>query len=236
MTRATSRLPLMKSPSTLDQARAVFRKDWHSESQSRQGLLTALQFGLVTVVSIAFAGLNGRPGASLAAGLLTVALLFTAVLTIPRGFLAEEDQGTFAWLHRLVRPEAIYWGKFAGAVAQVCPAALTLAIIYTAMTGQSVASWPLLVVSVVVLMFTYAATTCLAGLLVLGASNRWLLVAAISTPLLLPETTMAVVAIRASYGFGDAAAGWRALAGLGGFFLGSALIAPVLARELLKVR
>jgi ABC-type transport system involved in cytochrome c biogenesis permease component len=226
----------MKSSSVFDQALAVFRKDWQAERQSKQGFFTALQFGFVTVVAIAFAGFNSRPGASLAAGLLCVALLFTAVLTLPRGFLAEDDQGTFPWLVRLAKPEAIYFGKLLFATSQIVPTGIILGVMFSALTSREVVSWPLLLVGISVQSAAFAAVTCLAGLLVIGASNRWMLVAALSIPLLLPQTTMTVVSLRSAYGFGDLAAGWRGVAGMAAFLLASVATGPLLARELLSRR
>ena len=76
-------------------ALAIFRKDLQAELRAKQSVPAMLLFSLTTFVIFHF-GLN-RPtiDGQLAAAVLTVTLLFAAMLGINRLFVAEREQGGF---------------------------------------------------------------------------------------------------------------------------------------------
>lgn len=189
----------------LDQTFAVLRKEWQSESQSPIGLVTSGLIGLLMVITFGFAAQNQGPTPTLQAGMLVAALLFTAVLSLPRVFIAEDEQGTFQFLRLHVDPAAIFTGKFLFCLGQMILAATVLTGLFAMLMESKVASWPMLLGAVGLQCTSFAATSALCGVMVIGAANRWTLVAVLSGSLLLPQTALGVTVIRVVLGQADIA-------------------------------
>jgi ABC-type transport system involved in cytochrome c biogenesis permease component len=211
---------------------AVLAKEWRSEARTRHGLFTAGLFSLLAVVAMGFASQGDRPGPTLAAGMLTVTLMFAAVSTLPRAFLAEEEQGTLTLLRLLASPAPAFLGKAVYNLIQLLATALAVAVLFGVLTGVELRHPGLFVLGLAAQCTGLAGTVSLCGLLVTGASNRWVLAVAVAMPLLLPQTALGIGALRVAYGEGTLAGGWQTLLGLAGFGLASFASAPALAAAL----
>jgi len=221
-------MPPTKS-SWASEALAVFHKEWLTEMRSRHGLFTTFLFSLLAVVAMAFASFGLVPVPSLAAGMLCVTLLFSSVIALPRTFLAEDEQGTFDLLRLSAEPTALYFGKYLYNVAQSVISAAVLALLFTGMTSSRVEQPVMFTLGVLFTALALAGGVSVCGALVMGAANRWILSAAVSLPILLPQVFLAVEALRVAMGEGTADHGWSAVFGLFGWALVLASSGPYLA-------
>ena len=202
-----------------DQVGAILWKEALSELRGRHGLFTAGMFGLLTVVALVFASFSETLSSGTVAAMLTVALVFSAVVTVPRTLISEDEQGTFSLLVLLSDPGAAFFGKMLANCVQMLVGGGVLATVYLAMTGTTVAQPLFFVVALVLFSLSLAVGTSFCGALVLGSSNRWLLAGVVSMPLLVPVVFLGVVALRNGLGGGFETVGRQSLVALGGYCL-----------------
>ena len=210
---------------------AVFRKEWRTEMRQKHGLFTSSLFSVLAVAAMAFAAQTQKPQPTLAAGMLTVVLLFAATTSIARLFLVEDEQGTFEFLRMVAPPRAVFNGKIIYGSIQMLVTGLVLAMVFVAAVHVEVRHPVLFLVALVSECLVLAAASGLCGALVIGASNRWLLASVLSLPMLLPQTAMAVSAIRVSLGEGFLEGGWSATVGLLGFLAALYAVGPWLVES-----
>lgn len=210
---------------------AVARKELQAEWQSKHGLAMGVLFGFVAVVAVAFGAAGQQLTESFAASSLCTVLLFQGVLVLPRGYIAEDEQKTLDLLRLWAPPQAIVLGKLLFHLpAQVLTTALIL-LIFGGLSGLSVESWGVFLLAGTLESVCITAAVSLCGALVLGASNRWLLVASLAIPLLLPQLAMALGGLRAGI------AGFPAtsyLVGLAAFGVVSTVISVMLGAVVLR--
>jgi len=207
---------------------AVFRKELRSELRGKSGIMTAGLFSLGTVVAVAFASFSKSLSGTYAAGLYWVALLFAAVLTMPRTFLVEEEQGTGDLLRLMARPHAVFWGKALFNFAQMLLTSAVLAWMFVLLVRVPVHVPWLLGVCLIGSSATLAAGVTLSGALVAQAANRAALAAAVALPLLLPLVALGVSGVRVALGDGQIAGGVGAGLGLVCYGIASFAIGPYL--------
>ena len=181
---------------------AILRKEFQSELRSKNGLLTSGLFGIVSVVTIAFATFTTKKNPDVAAGLFWVAILFASVLALPRTFLIEEDQGTGDLLRLLARPHAVFWGKAIYNLLLIVVVGLLLSGLFVVLAEITVTDPALFVISVFGGCAALAGAVTLCGALVARATNRFALAAAVSTPMLLSILAFGVSTMRAALGAG----------------------------------
>ncbi len=208
---------------------AIWRKEFRSEFRSKQGFFTAGLFSLIAVVAVAFASAEQRPNAALYAGMLTIVMLFSASITLPRLFLVEDDQRTMDLLRLLARPEAAFWGKFLFAFAQLILTATFLVSVFVGLTGVQVGNVSSLFAGLLLESLTLAATISVTGVLVVGTSQRWILGSVVSLPLLLPQVSLSIGVFQHAFGEGAAPDAWQNMGGLALFGLAMLSFGPVLA-------
>lgn len=213
---------------------AVLSKELRAESRSRHGLWTAGLFSTLAAVAVAFSAQYDRLTPGAAAGLLSVTLLFAAVVSLPRTFLVEDEQGTMDLLRLMARPASAYLGKSLYTLMLMLVTGLVLGVLFTAMGGLEVPRPWLLVAGLVAECLALSAGVSLCGALVVGASNRWVLAAALAMPLLLPQTALAVGVFRSAFGFGTLEEGLQNLWGLLGFAIAMHGIGPLVVGSVWK--
>ncbi len=176
--------------------RAILRKEIRSELRQLSGLTTTFLFGIFTVVTISFATFDLKISPQLGSGLLCVALLFAAIVALPRIVLIEEEQGTGDLLRLVAKPEDVFWGK---AIYNLLFMLLTASIItglFLGFTNTGVAMPLILMTCILGSCAAYAGTVTLCGALVSHASNRTALAGVLAVPLLLPLSFLAVSGLR----------------------------------------
>jgi heme exporter protein B len=185
-------------------------------------------FCVLVVVAIAFASMHEKVQPALAAGMLCIGLLFSAVMALPRTMLIEDEQGTIDLLRLIADPQAALFGKLLFNVALMLGTGLALTVLYVELSGVTVALPGLLVGAVVCESIALAGGVSLCGAVASGASNRWTLAAALAVPLLLPQVAMGVQAISVAFSGNALASGYQCLFGLAGFGVASLALAPLL--------
>ncbi|MCX7801093.1 MAG: heme exporter protein CcmB [Fimbriimonadales bacterium] len=193
---------------------ACLRKEWLAETRSRAGLMSAGLFSVSAVVAVWFASFGFRLPGGLAAGLLWVTLLFSAVVALPRVLLAEEENGTGDLLRQWARPQAVFWGKALFNSLQMVLTALALTVLFLVLTDLQIRHPLLLALSLAAGCSALAAGTTLCGALAAQAPNRAALSVAVSVPFLLPMVALGITAVRVSFGQGDLGGGWQGCLGL----------------------
>ena len=198
--------------------RAMFMKEWRTEVRSLSGLLTSLLFSVVTVYAIGFAALSEKLHGTVVAGMLWVALLFSASSSLTRSFLIEEEQGTADLLRLVANPHAVFWGKALFNIFQNLGTSIILSVLYLGFTSATVTIPWLFAVSLITGCLSLAGAVTLCGAIAAQAANRSMLSAAISVPLLLPLVSLGVSAMRISLGDGSwVSGGMGSIIGLVGY-------------------
>lgn len=207
---------------------AIVRKEWLSEVRSKHGLYTALLFSLLTVTAAGFASFTERLMGTVAGGMLTLALLFMAVVALPRYLLNEDEQGTFDLLRLIARPEVIASGKLIACALQMLVTGFALSVLYVAFAQVTVTDWPLFLSAVVAESLALAAGVAFCGGLVMGSANRWIMASVAALPILLPQMALSVAAIGAGLGSGRPTLGWQSVVGLVGYAVALASLGPII--------
>ncbi len=213
----------------------MLSKEWRSELRHRTGLYTTGMFSLLAVIAMAFSSFGETPGPGLAGGLLTVTLLFSAVLSVPRTFLVEEEQGTFDLLRLSSDPSVAFLGKMIFALIQTAISALVLGVLFSTMVGVHVEQPGLFSAALLAEALALSSAVSFCGALAVGAANRWVLSAALSLPLLVPLGSLSATAFRHAFGTSTTLVGWQSVAGLFGFAVATFALGPLLVSGVWRV-
>ncbi|HWD37847.1 MAG TPA: heme exporter protein CcmB [Fimbriimonas sp.] len=213
-----------------DEVLAIFKKEVLSEFRGKTGLSTGVVFSLSTIVTVALALFNKNPNKmdlqDVCASLVWIILLFASLLTLPRSFLVEEEQGTGDLLRLLARPHAVFWGKVIFNLIQMWLLCLLVAVLFIGLTGIVVTE-PLVLAAC---LFSGGASlvgaVTLCGAIASRAANRAALAGAISIPLVLFPTQWGVSGLREAFGSVVATGGNTAAIGLTAYALLSLGIGP----------
>ncbi len=212
--------------------RAVLAKELRTELRTKSGILTAGLLSVAAVIAMAFSVSGQKLAGDMAAGSLWVILLFSAAVSLPRAFVAEDEQGTGDLLRLVSRPHAVFWGKALYNLIQMALTGLVLALLFGGLTDTEPTYLWLHLATLVAGCAALAGTVTLCGALVAQAANRWTLAAAVSLPVLLPVIALGVSASRVALGAGTLTAGTTGCVGLAcyavaGFAVGPYLFAAV---------
>ena len=183
-------------------------KDLVLEIRRREVVLGMAQFVLATLVIVHFAiATIGSPQRA-AAGMLWVAIVFTALLSLGRAFAADHEEGAFDLL--LLAPidrAAIWLGKV---LAQLTFLALmelvALPAFWLLFFGDRGPDPVVTIAAVVLAAVGLAAVGVLVGSLAQGARARDVLLPVLFLPLSIPLVISAVTATLAGFPDGDSAA------------------------------
>jgi len=206
--------------------RAMLRKEWRGEMRSKAGLYTAGLFSAVTVVAIWFAAYGQTLTGTLSSGLLWIALAFSSVLALPRSFVVEEEQGTGDLLRLWARPHAVFWGKAFFNLVQMAVTGAILSLLFFILTETPIKHAVLYAASIIGGCAALAGTMTFCSVLAAQASNRWVLVGAISIPMILPMVAIGITATRVALGDGTLGGGWTGCAGLACYALATFAMGP----------
>lgn len=220
---------------------AILRKEIQSELRSPSGVMASGLFAVATVVALSAATFREPVGAGVAAGMIWVALLFSATAALPRSFVTEEEQRTADLLRLWARPEAVFWGKAIANLLQLLITASVLASLYflfvplrMSEAGDKVSNLPLLAAALMSGCVGLAGTLTLYGALVAPAKNRSVLAGAISIPALLPFLFMAVNGLKLGIDPGLVGNGWLAVVGMACYGVITMALGPYLYSAIWK--
>jgi heme exporter protein B len=172
---------------TTKQAIAVFRKDILSETKTRSALSAALMFVLTTVMMMAFATAGEKITSGVAAGLLWVALFFSAMTGLAKSFVSEEERGTVLLLQLVAEPSAVYFGKLLfNTVLTVLLYGLAVCVFLFVMNDVAIKSPALFWASFLLGSVATASATTIIAAIIAKANTKGALFPVLSFPVLLP--------------------------------------------------
>lgn len=208
---------------------AIFRKEWRAEMRTKNSLLGASLFSLISVIGMAFATVGQKPEAALSAGMFSIVMLFSASLALPRVFLIEDEQRTHDLLKLWARPVPVFLGKLLYASLLMLVTSCALIFLFALFVQVRIENYVLIIAALMLESFTLAGAMSICGMLVSGSSNRWITVVVVAMPLLLPQIAMCIGAMKVGFGQGTLAGGWQNLTGLLFFAIAILAIGPILA-------
>ncbi len=188
--------------------RALWRKEWQSELRSRNGLLAATLFGFLAVVALTMPASTERLTPAVASAQLAVVVLFSVMISVPRLFLAEDEQGTLDTLRLWADPGAIFLAKSLMGMVLCIGQALLMGGAFFILTNATVTQPLIALAGLVAYGAALAATVGVASALVPGAQNRWLIALVISLPLCLPVVVFGTGVMAAALGSQKETSGW----------------------------
>lgn len=193
---------------------AVARKDLRIEANSRVLTNQVAPFSAVVMVMFAFALDNDGILQRVAPGLVWLAVLFSMLVVVQRGFSVETADGALDSLRVAgVDPAAIFWGKAVALMAQLAALEALLVVTAIILYNSSLDGAPAVLLAVVTIV---AATTGLGfvgvlyGGLAAGARGRETLLPLLLLPVVAPVLIGATRATEAAFGAGGATVseGW----------------------------
>ncbi len=203
----------MAEVSRFDVAKAVFVKDLRVEIRSRVLVNQILPFSALVMVLFAFALDATNVLTRVAPGLIWLAVLFSMIVIVQRGFAVESADGALEALQSAgVDALGVYWGKWAALVVQLV--LLEVLLVATAVLLYGV---DLRAEGVVLLVTTSISATCglaavgtIYGGLAAGVSGRETLLPLLVLPVASPVLIGATRAVEAALGTGGTAIseGW----------------------------
>lgn len=163
-----------------------------------------------------------------------MALLFAAVVALPRSFVSEEEQGTADLLRMLADPAAVFWGKAIFNLLVMAVTGLLLGCVYVQLAGIEVSDWAVFVMVLVGGCGALSGTVTICSALVSQAQNRGVLAGAIALPLLIPFVFLGVAALRFSLGEGSWSGSWPSILGIYLYALAGYSVGPVFFESVWK--
>jgi heme exporter protein B len=207
---------------------AVFRKEVQSELRTKSGLITSGLFGVVAVVTIAFATFSTNLTPTVAGGMFWITLLFSSMISLPRAFTIEEELGTGDLLRLMARPHAVFWGKVLFNLSLLVITATILSFLFALFARVSLPSPGLFALTMAGSCLSLSGSVTLSGALVARAVNRGPLAAVVALPLLVPLTAIGVGALRVAFGEPGDTVGLRDAVGLLSYGIASMAMGPYL--------
>ena len=216
---------------------AVLRKEAATEWRSKTGLMTGGLYGAAIVLVVVFAlydkNVNrfdleavDHPLKAVAASLVWSILLFSSLLSLPRAFLAEEENGTADLLRLMARPHAVFWGKMLFNLLQTWIGGLILGTVFVVAIGLEVNHPGLFVACLLGGGAAVAGAVTLCGAIVAQAANRAALAGAVAIPLLVPLLQWGVVGTKAAFGVERLDLGTSAAMGMACYAAASIVVGP----------
>ena len=216
---------------------AVLRKEAATEWRTKTGLLTGGLYGVATVATLAFAFFNkdanrqdfkygDHPFKDVCASLVWSILLFSSLLSLPRAFLAEEENGTADLLRLMARPHAVFWGKTLFNLLQTWVGGLFLGTLFVKAVGMRDIHVPLFAFCLLSGGAAVAGAVTLCGAIAAQAANRAALAGAVAIPLLLPLLQWGVTGMRAALSVERTSHGTNAVVGMACYAVASLVLGP----------
>ncbi len=166
---------------------AVLRKDIRSEIRTRYGITSLLLFVVTAVTLIAVSTADEVIPRPVASAVLWVAMFFTSMTGLARGFVSEEERGTSLYLQLSAPPLAVYFGKLTGNIALSLVSNLLIVLLLTLLIPTiTIGSAGLLLLVVLIASIGLATVTTITSAIVAKAGSKQALLPILAFPVLLP--------------------------------------------------
>lgn len=180
---------------TLFRVFAIFWKDILSGLRTKEVITSVLVFALLVLVIFNFALEPGAgTGASVAPGILWVALVFTGVLGLNRTFAAEKDNACLEGLMLCpVERHVIYWGKLASSFTFMLAVAAVITPVFLVLFNLPLVL-PRLALIIVLATLGFTSVGSLFSALATGTRSRDMMLPILFLPITVPVIIAAVEA------------------------------------------
>jgi heme exporter protein B len=172
---------------------AVAQKEFRSEIRNRYGLNSMGMFAGTVALVVLFSVGREQLSPPVVAALLWISFFFMSVAGLSRTFLSEQERGTILLLRLSTSATPVFFGKLVYNAALAIASNLLLAFLFLTVMPDAYRG-PLtgLVTGTAILSIGFAAAITIVSALLARASERGMLTAVLSLPLLLPLVFLGV--------------------------------------------
>lgn len=162
-------------------------KDVQSELRTRYALNALLMFVVTAVATILFALRSDQPNSTVLAGMYWVVVFFTAMSSLSRIFVSEEERGTTMTLQLVASPSVVYFGKLIFNAVLTLALIVAVTVLYTIVfSGSFVIKTPsIFFVTVGLGSLGFASAATIIAAIVAKANTRGTLYPVLSFPILI---------------------------------------------------
>ena len=166
---------------------ALFSKDVRSELRTRYALNALLMFVVTAVATILFALRADQPSPTVLSGMYWVVVFFTAMSSLSRIFVSEEERGTTLTLQLVASPSTVYFGKLLFNTALTVSLTLAVTVLYTLVFSEFfiIQTPSIFFVTVFLGSLGFASAATIIAAIVAKANTRGTLYPVLSFPILI---------------------------------------------------
>jgi heme exporter protein B len=166
---------------------ALFSKDVRSELRTRYALNALLMFVVTAVATILFALRSDVPSPTVLSGMYWVVVFFTAMSSLSRIFVSEEERGTTMTLQLVASPSTVYFGKLFFNTALTVSLTLAVTVLYTLVFSEFfiIRTASIFFVTVFLGSLGFASAATILAAIVAKANTRGTLYPVLSFPILI---------------------------------------------------
>lgn len=173
--------------SALSSTFALLQKDVQSELRTRYALNALLMFVVTSVATILFALRSDQPNSTILAGMYWVVVFFTAMSSLSRIFVSEEERGTTLTLQLVASPSVVYFGKLLFNTVLTLSLTFAVTILYTLVFSDFfvIKTPTIFIVTVLLGSLGFASAATIIAAIVAKANTRGTLYPVLSFPILI---------------------------------------------------
>lgn len=166
---------------------ALFSKDVRSELRTRYALNALLMFVVTAVATILFALREDQPSPTVLSGMYWVVVFFTAMSSLSRIFVSEEERGTTLTLQLVASPSTVYFGKLLFNTALTVSLTLAVTVLYILVFSEFfiIQTVSIFFVTVFLGSLGFASAATIIAAIVAKANTRGTLYPVLSFPILI---------------------------------------------------
>lgn len=166
---------------------ALFSKDVRSELRTRYALNALLMFVVTAVATILFALRSDQPSPTVLSGMYWVVIFFTAMSSLSRIFVSEEERGTTLTLQLVASPSTVYFGKLLFNTALTVSLTLAVTVLYMLAFSEFfiIRTASIFLVTVLLGSLGFASAATIIAAIVAKANTRGTLYPVLSFPILI---------------------------------------------------
>jgi heme exporter protein B len=195
----------------------VFRKDLRAELRSRYAINTVLAFVGSALLLILFSLNADQLPPTPQSGIVWIVILFAALASLSRSFVAETEKKTFDLLRLHALPAAVFGGKLFYNFVFILTVNLATFILYIFFLGLPVANPAALFIILLLGTAGLSGVATMLAAIVSQADRKGAIFSVLSIPLLFPLILILVDATKAALIEGTTPAFWNNFLALTGF-------------------
>lgn len=196
---------------------AVFKKDLQAELRSRFAINTVMAFVGAVLLLILFSLNADQLPPTPQSGIIWIIILFAALLSLSRSFVAETEKKTFNLLRLHGNATDVYGGKLLYNFVFILAVNITSFLLYIFFLGLPIAAPPALLVTLLLGTAGLSGIATMLAAIVSQADRKGAIFSVLSIPLLFPLILILVEATKTVLFEGATPAFWNSFWALVGF-------------------